>query len=443
MNEVAALLLVLFLLGIIAATVHFARTRWSWSAEGSRKAIHLGMGMVTLLFPWLFSSVLTVWIIALIALVPLLLLRLRPHHQAAEMLHGVRRSSYGEICFPLGVAVLFTLSEGDPARYLPPLLVLTFADGLAALAGVRYGKLHYVTDEGTKSLEGSLAFFTVAFLATFLCLLLTGEESLSRVFALALLFGMVTVVIEAIAWRGLDNLFLPLLGLLFLDAYRAVDETGLWLRFTVLLLLLGFTFWRKHRTTLNDSALIGSALFGYLVWAVGGWIWVLPPLLLFLAYPRLIPYRPGDTGNTETAVGVLAVVLVGLLILLLDREASLDTGFLLYSFSFAAHLGLIWLERAKGLALPHVATVLLTALLAQGLILGSSLFLTPIPATPGLVLTAFGLGLCLHLLRNRGPATPTGQPFRLRGWVDRTLLVLAATLLLALFFEPSSPFSLP
>lgn len=433
MNDLAAIGLVLGVLGILLLALRQIERAHPLTPEVCRKTIHLGMGTLTLFFPWLFASPGSVWILAILATGILLGLRYNRKSSLARLVHGVERKSYGELCFPLGVAFLFNLSGGDPALYLPPLLVLTFADGLAALVGKRYGQMLYATDEGTKSIEGSLTFFLVAFVATMLALLIWGTESLPHLLVLALLFGIVTVVIEAIAWRGLDNLFLPLLGFLFLDAYRSLGAGDLWLRFLILLVLLGFTLRIKKRTTLNDSALIGSALFGYLAWAVGGWAWTLPPLILFLAYPRLVPYRAADRNNAETAVGVLAVVLVGLGLLLWSAQQPPEDIFLWYGFSFAAHLGLIWLERSKSCSLPRLGSALGIAMAAQLILFLPVQLLSNSSGFHGLTTgVAILLSALIHLWAGQTVATPPGQPFPVRGWVIRTLLVLTATVIFAL-----------
>jgi phytol kinase len=71
------------------------------------------------------------------------------------------RRSLGEVYFPAAVAVLFCLSHQTPLLFCIPILMLTLADAVAALIGVRYGRLRYQTLEGQKSAEGSITFFTL------------------------------------------------------------------------------------------------------------------------------------------------------------------------------------------------------------------------------------------------------------------------------------------
>src|SRR5690606_12287860 len=100
---------------------------------------------------------------------------------------SVLRSTLGEICFPLAAGILFVLARGDRLLYSIPLLILTFADASAALIGVFYGVRRYTTSEGSKTLEGSLAFFQAAFLSTLVPILLFTTLGRAETLLIALL----------------------------------------------------------------------------------------------------------------------------------------------------------------------------------------------------------------------------------------------------------------
>lgn len=346
MTDAISAAIVLAALGGLMGSVRFLHRRRAIHPEVSRKAMHVGMGIVTLAFPWLFASSLSVFLLAFGAAAVLIAVRTLPHlGEMGSVLHGVGRKSLGEVYFPFGVAVLFFASGGDPVLYWPPLLLLTFADALAALAGVAFGTRHFTTDEGAKTVEGSAVFFAVAFVATAVSLGLWSGSNWPTIFLVSVLFGLIGVLLEAIAWRGLDNFFIPVLGFLFLDAFLVLGTFDLAWRLALLGALVGFTMMWKRRTTLNDSALLGAALFGYLALAVGGPLWALPPLLLFLFYPRLVPYVPETRTNTQPAAGVLAVAAPGLFWLMGYRLTGDPVFLFSYSFTFAAHLGIIWVAR--------------------------------------------------------------------------------------------------
>src|SRR5688572_15413048 len=168
MNPFVAIALVLAVLGGLMLAVRWAQRRFGLHAELSRKLVHVLMGLVCLTFPWLFREAWPVWTLAGMAVVGLGAIRLLPaiKSKLGQVLGGVERESWGELLFPLAVAFVFALSCGNTILFCVPVLILSLADAMAALIGRRYGFARYETDDGWKSLEGSAAFFLVAFLTT-------------------------------------------------------------------------------------------------------------------------------------------------------------------------------------------------------------------------------------------------------------------------------------
>ena len=56
MNPFLGITLVLTALGILIGTVKLAGRSGALSPEWSRKLVHMGMGFVTLAFPWVFHA---------------------------------------------------------------------------------------------------------------------------------------------------------------------------------------------------------------------------------------------------------------------------------------------------------------------------------------------------------------------------------------------------
>src|SRR5262249_49757421 len=137
----------------------------------------MGMGLVTLSFPWLFDESWPVFVLAVLAVAALVAVRTVKSLRGSlgSVIGGVERASWGEVYFPVGGALVFFLSRHAPdvspvqriLLYCIPILCLTLADALAALIGLRFGRLRYPTVEGHKSAEGSLTFFGVALCGTY------------------------------------------------------------------------------------------------------------------------------------------------------------------------------------------------------------------------------------------------------------------------------------
>jgi phytol kinase len=182
-----------------------------------RKGLHMGMGVVTLLFPWLFSAV---WPVAILAFVSVLWLWslqwCRPLQQyAGGVTDGVSRRTCGELYFPVAIALVFWLSRGNVLLYSIPVLVLTFADALAAVIGLRYGAHRYRVGQSIKSWEGSATFFVVTYFAVFFPLMLA-ETSAGKALFIAIATALPVTLIEAVSHSGWDNLSVPLSTLLIL-----------------------------------------------------------------------------------------------------------------------------------------------------------------------------------------------------------------------------------
>jgi phytol kinase len=205
--------------------------RYPLSPEVLRKLFHVGGGLTTLAFPWIFPSYIPVVVLALVTIPALLALKYVRALRASfgTVLYDIRRVSFGEVYFPLSICLLFMLSSHNVLLYSIPVLTLTFADTAAAAVGKRYGRLRYPTPGGYKSLEGSTAFFTATCLCSLVPLTLAlGGAPLTALF-IALTLSLLMTVVEAVSFAGLDNLLIPLLGYLFLRSLLVLDLGTLWL----------------------------------------------------------------------------------------------------------------------------------------------------------------------------------------------------------------------
>lgn len=175
--------------------------------ETTRKALHIGMRAVATALPWVFAPPRPV--VALCALVAVAMWVARRLPALRGVLCGVERESWGDLYFPVAVAVTFVAARGNKLLYAVPMLTLTLADATAALIRLRFGTHRYRATEGRKSAEGSLAFFVTAFASSFAPVWLAQAES-AKALLIGAILGLLVMALEAIAWRRLDNLFVPL-----------------------------------------------------------------------------------------------------------------------------------------------------------------------------------------------------------------------------------------
>nr|WP_321464626.1 hypothetical protein [uncultured Desulfobulbus sp.] len=310
------------------------------SPELSRKIIHIGLGLTSACFPFLFSTLWPVIFIAATAVLMLGMIRLLPalKKSLGPPLHGVGRPSLGEIYFPVAVATVWIVANKHPLFYSLSILVLALADAFAALVGTRYGRKRYTTLEGYKTWEGSVVFFLITFLCIHIPLLLLTDIGRAQSLLLALLIGVLVTIIEAVSWRGLDNLFIPISVCIFLDAYQQADVQQLCFRLGLILLTLALLFAVRSRTNFDDASLLGASLVPFLVVTIGGWQWAVAPVIVFANYLFLDISRKKNTGNTYTINALLAVTMPGFFWLMLYHRYQDEIYFFSYSLGYMAEL---------------------------------------------------------------------------------------------------------
>ena len=293
-------------LGLVLWTLSLGVRQKKMSPELARKAVHITLGVPVLMLPWLFDSHLQVWILLTGALVMLVAIRSRKQGVGAG-LHSVARSSIGEFAYIGGVLVLWHLAKDQPPIYLASLLVLMISDAVAALVGVRYGRLKYICLSGIKSWEGSLAFLGSATLIIFTTFRLSSPNPSPQLLLLALTVALLVMMMEAVSWQGWDNLFVPVAVCILLQQYLSFSLPDLWWRFGVLLALFTLLQWRKGSSLLSDGGALAAVLAGYFCYVLGDGVLLMTVLLFFAAYVRSTRIQPSHTTRTHDLPAVLAI----------------------------------------------------------------------------------------------------------------------------------------
>ena len=200
------LVLVAVLFAALCASVEVFARRLTCPPELPRKLAHVASAVVAAFLPFVLSYAQ----IALLALAFAALMALSLRRGIFTAIHGVSRTTYGEVYFPLGIAALAIIG---PARgsFAYGVLVLGLGDGLAGLVGVRLGKRPVPLIQTTKTLWGSGTFFVASFA---LGAALTAASGASLVYALLAAAALAAALtpVELFLTHGLDNLALPVLG---------------------------------------------------------------------------------------------------------------------------------------------------------------------------------------------------------------------------------------
>jgi phytol kinase len=408
--------LVMGLLGGLIVGLRVFQQRYQPHPEIVRKLLHVIMGLSTLTLPWVFHEPWPAIVLGVVAFTALFILkRSKLRKNLGQVLHSVDRDSNGDLYFPISIAAVFVLSNGSPLLFCLPILVLTLADATAALIGLRYGVSRYQTTEGKKSIEGSAAFFVVTFLSSLLVLLMFTDVGRVDSVLIALLLGSLVMMLEAIAWLGLDNLFIPLGGFLLLQTYLTMTTAALTFNLIVIVFFLVLILVSRQRTEMDPSAVMAAILTIFLIWATGGWLWLIAPLIVFAGYKWLLP--KGLEGLTKTdgaprkhnAHAIVSVAAPGLLWLLLSESFNITSGlqtsqapiFIFpYTLTFAVYLAMIGLSRVR-----YEGKTNDTPLIIRSVLLGWALLFLPFLFLQGFSLKALGFSLAAIIIMVLGTVT--------------------------------------
>lgn len=178
-------------------------------SELSRKFVHVTVGTFAAFWPFFLSwgQIQLLSIVALVGMVASLKLNL------FQSMHNVTRTTYGEILSVVAVGTLAFLVH-DPWVFAAAMLHLSLADGLAAVAGLAWGKSNGYKVLGlAKSVAGTATFFVVSVLIIVGYLVFSGNE---LPLGTLILLPIVTTAAENLSGRGTDNLIIPLLVALVL-----------------------------------------------------------------------------------------------------------------------------------------------------------------------------------------------------------------------------------
>jgi len=215
------------------------------------------------------------------------------------------------------------------------------------------------------------------------------------------------MLLEGSAWRGLDNLFIPIGGFFLLDSWMTLDAAALVPRFAVTCLLVAAVLAFRRRSTLGDAALLAGAFLCYLTWVLAGWPWLIAPAAAFGGYAWMSPRTPYNSQRVHDVAAMFAIwgfALVWLVVAWASGEASLVFPFTMVFAGHAAIFGtsrmagdfpdrplarLVWVAIAKGWALlflpfilvqgPSMTNLLLASTGVAGVAVAVSLFVATEP----------------------------------------------------------------
>jgi dolichol kinase len=204
----------LLLFGLAELLYHKLKVK----AELTRKLVHFGTGLLTLLFPVLLDNQ---WFVLLLCASFALILIASLQFNKLRSINAIDRKSYGSVLYPLSVYVCYLFYNYHANKYgktgesyiyfYLPILSLAICDPLAALSGKKFPYGKYKIWNDTKTIVGSTVFYISNLLLAVMLLFCFNTQSLTpaTILLIALPIAMLGCLSEAFSGKGADNFTIP------------------------------------------------------------------------------------------------------------------------------------------------------------------------------------------------------------------------------------------
>lgn len=187
------------------------------SGVTARKIVHIGVGILVIIIPILFSSYFIPFVVgSIFILVTFLTCPVSPipklRFEAFKDGNGL-----GTVFYSISLTALIFLFFDRPWLIEVGFLPLVVGDAMANLGGIRYGNHKWIASR--KSVEGSLIGFFSTFVVLSIVLTIyyfmeLFPLKLFSVLIMAILVSFGAMIIELASPYGLDNLTIPLISVI-------------------------------------------------------------------------------------------------------------------------------------------------------------------------------------------------------------------------------------
>jgi phytol kinase len=206
MTAVLKVIGVALLYSVFFGSVEIITKKFKLNKESSRKIVHVLAGIAAACLPFFMSFHEIMWLSLLF--IPVMLLSKRINFFSS--IHDVKRTTYGEVYFPLAI-LLTALLFPHRVVYIYGLLVMALSDGFASILGQKYGRHTFSLLGSHKSYFGSLVFLIITLVLGIFALHAIGANSVQVIELSVLLAGLLTISEAGLSY-GLDNLIIPVLA---------------------------------------------------------------------------------------------------------------------------------------------------------------------------------------------------------------------------------------
>lgn len=207
-------IMVSLIFGLIMGIAEMLYSKLDFQVEQTRKLVHIWSGLLCLSFPFLFESTFLVFGLCVSFL---LLLLASKKYEFLNSVNAVKRKTAGSTWFPVVVFLCFAVFQhyGHLAFFYAPIITLTLADSMACLIGKKFPIKQYHFNSSTKSIGGTLTFFTISMTVAAFSL----QQNFGNPFYACICFALATTIAELFGGKGHDNFTIPLAAISILALF--------------------------------------------------------------------------------------------------------------------------------------------------------------------------------------------------------------------------------
>ena len=351
-NEWNTFFLFLITIFLLIGISEFARLYFRWKPESSRKLVHIIVGTLVSICPFIFVSKLPPITLAIIFII---INTVALKNKFFKGIHATKRVSYGTVYFPFAFLILATFWWEKPITLVLSILIMTFSDTIAALIGERTAqprKFKVWTD--TKSIEGCVGMFLSSFMIIYV-----GTDLFAWLFEaaffipLSILIGvsgfvaMMVTLSELNSSRGSDNFSVPIIAALSYDLYLINYTHGHLINLLVWSLFSGIVFFLAYRLkSLNKNGVITAYTMGIIIFGAGGLQWATPIVTFFILSSIISKISSSDNllnkGSKRDIIQVMANGGVATVIAIINFYEPNENLFIIYLAVIAAATADTW-----------------------------------------------------------------------------------------------------
>lgn len=178
--------------------------------EVTRKIVHIGTGILTMLFPILVDNH---WLILFLCSSFAVILTLSLRFHFLKGINSIDRKSHGSISYPIAVYLSYLFyefhSDHNLLFFYLPVLTMAIADPVAAFIGKKTKFIPVLIFGENKTIGGFLGFFFTSILVTITLTHFFPSSGLNQII-LIVICAVFSALTELFTPRGLDNITIPL-----------------------------------------------------------------------------------------------------------------------------------------------------------------------------------------------------------------------------------------